>query len=190
MKISQANIKSLKDLLDVSYEICCYFDDETKTVKYDMLGMLMDKPKVTDRGVCIHSQPRKYPIHTHSNIFNPYPSAEDIINTMRSMGNVQDDKKFNLKNLIITKWGIWTLSSTRKYTFDKTWYEFLMAILVDESNALYHITEGGKILTQKRLVFLNAYCETVKYNVELFLKDTKFTMNFTPWKDITADFEF
>lgn len=133
--------------------------------------------QIAGRGTCQHLKYTKYIFHTHPSGLIAYPSAEDVVNILKTGAP--------FTSVIFTNWGIWEISSAEKMPLDRNWRNYLHTVISQAANGLYHVTDKGLVMNNKREGFIVDYIRNVlsivNGNEHLHLT---LGMSFTPWRAI------
>lgn len=185
MSLCYDELSYLYTLLEFDHEFCMYYTDK----------LYIDKDAVsfTDAGrkACKHSKPYKIILHTHPFDTKSYPSSEDVFKIIYSFDDEKMDSMYHQKELIITKWGIWKLSSSEKRIIPRNNYgKYLHTTINDMFAALYHITEKGRCdhLNSAQKSMIKSTIKSIVYFMKHEL-DIDYNIVFTPWEHIHSKYK-
>jgi hypothetical protein len=161
--IDEGSIFWVQKFLDLDTEACGILENTSD----DKLRIILDAMGEEENGrkLCRFLRYSTYIWHTHPKSSKGYPSAEDIAKTLKH--------KQIYSQLIFTDWGIWEMYAGKK----KVPSVNTVAAINNEANALYHLSEKGKILTSSNMFALESYIFALENNLSSY----DFKIVFTSW---------
>lgn len=167
VKITEETLWWIDTLLNLEIEACGVIMKKDCS-EHDWRLFLDNVGKKTGRPSCVFKRYSKYIWHTHPRSSKGYPSAEDIAKTLKH-SDIHTQ-------FIFTDWGIWELYS-RKHSQPN---ERIIKAINAEANALYNVTNRGRVLTKSNRHALNSYIEALTYN----LRKHEFQITFIGWNEL------
>jgi len=182
MYLDEKSIAVIQDLLQLDSETCGFLFVDSDQNESKNLTLFVDSVnKVTvGRLFCVHSRYEKYMWHTHIITSKGYPSAEDIVGSLKLHPSAKM-ATYPSNSIVFTGWGIWQMTCQYKNRLDDKMIKFLIPSINNICSELYFKTEKG------RGNFSNQLIDDIISKLTSFINKTGkfgFEMYFTSWNDI------
>jgi hypothetical protein len=180
--VSKNDLDVVNDiLLDLDVEVCGMLLPEKRgrlLLYIEKIGTKVMHGK-EERGTCQLDKYTKYVWHTHPKGLAAYPSVEDIIDMLKWHTN-NDNNNFPVTSVIFTDWGIWKITSPKKFKMNPHGIEFFRRLVDKEISPLWYETNKGIDFNEplvKRVV--KNVVKNINNDPNVDVK-----IRFTKWKDI------